>query len=1055
MDHPSHPHDKLRGDLPTPDMIGGDALAPLLSESLTPLFLRPTRLKVGSAWYGHVPFAHWIVSVLRPRLLVELGSHAGVSYAAFCEAVLRGQCATRCFAVDTWQGDEHAGFYNDDIYNDLKSFHDARYASFSEMLRCTFDDALPYFADGSIDLLHIDGRHHYEDVTHDFATWRPKLSRRAVVLFHDTNVRERGFGVWRLWSELRQESPGFEFWHGHGLGVLAVGSEVAEPIATLCRLTDPAAAAIFRDRFAVLGERWIADFDLYAARAEAANAAARAQDVQKVADRQHAELTVLVPVAQSAVELRVALTAALTERTAVERQVAAQAALIAQHQQQYEDTLAWAKAEQARANAAEASLQQLRERLRSIYWWATQPARVARRVLRPARPVAPPQPQPLESAAPQDVPAIAPRPLPRKVLFISGEPATPGNLYRCERLSDLARACGWESSWRPVHDVGVPPLIGVGLVVLWRVEHSPHIQGVIDHVHRHGGRVVFDIDDLVFRPELANRETLDSIRIGTLSENGALAMFRRFHQTLDHCDLCLCTTEEIAIYLRRSQRATWVVPNGFDESAERKARYARRAVRLSGPTGVVRIGYAAGSRTHQKDFAVALSALIAVMRARPAVRLVLFRDPSSGEGVVLLHEFPELAAYESQIEWRDMVPIAELPTELARYDINIAPLEPENPFCNAKSELKFFEAALVDVPTVASPSAPFQRAIRDGETGFLAADAAQWEAALLRLVDDSALRARIGRDAYHDVLWQFGPRRRAELLAGFLAQATGDGATVAEAFERDIRRADYRALRLPLHEPTDILFAVDNMREAEVTVTIASYNYSAYVIEALDSVRMQTLDPLDLVVVDDVSPDDSVEVILKWVQAHALRFNRVTVLRHHANAGLGASRNSGFNAAETPFVLPLDSDNRLRPNCCAVLLERLRGSRAAYAYPQLQQFGASEKITGGEVYDPKRLVAGNYIDAMALVAKWAWAAAGGYYQDRAALGWEDFDLWCGLAELGQWGEPVAEVLAEYRVHPGSMVNAITETRETKRRVVETVEERHPWLRVIGRVPQRR
>jgi glycosyltransferase involved in cell wall biosynthesis len=1055
-----HPPDHDFANLPT---TRPEALAPLLSESLAPLFERPTRLKVISAWYGHVPFAHWIVSAVRPRLLVELGSHAGVSYSAFCEAVLRGRYATRCFAVDTWEGDEHAGFYGDEIYTDLKAFHDARYSGFSEMLRCTFDEALQYFEAGSIDLLHIDGRHHYEDVRHDFETWRPKLSSRAVVLFHDTNVRERDFGVWRLWSELRQDLPGFEFWHGHGLGVLAVGSEVPEPIAELCHLADPASVTMLRDRFAVLGERWIADFDLQCARAQteevtlaATAASARAQEVQQVVERQHGELTALVPAVRSVAELRVALAAARAERTAAEREVAAQAALIEQHKQQIQDSVAWAMAEQARANAAEQNLQVLQARLRSLYWWGTQPLRVARRVLRPTRQAALAQPPASpEPAAPEAMLTVVPRPLPRKVLFISGEPLTPGNLYRCERLSELARASGWESSWRPVHDVGVPPLMGVGLVVLWRVEYSEHIQGVIDHVHRHGGRVAFDIDDLVFRPELANRETLDSIRIGTFSENGALAMFRRFHQTLDQCDLCLCTTEEIAIYLRRTQKPTWIVPNGFDESAERKARFARRTQRLAGEPGVVRIGYAAGSRTHQKDFAVVIPALVAVMRARERVRLVLFRDPNGGEGVVLLHEFPELAAYEAQIEWRDMVPVTELPSELARYDINIAPLEPDNPFCNAKSELKFFEAALVDVPTVASPSGPFQRAIRDGETGFLAADSAQWEAALLRLVDDPALRARMGRNTYHNVLWQFGPSRRGALLAGFLDEATGDCVTVAEAFARDIGRPDDRARRLPQYEAAEVLFAADQLREAEVTVTIASYNYSAFVIEALESVRLQTLDPLDLVVVDDVSPDDSVDVILQWVQVHAHRFNRVTVLRHRANAGLGASRNSGFNAAETPFVLPLDSDNRLRPNCCAALLSVLRGSRAAYAYPQLQQFGALEKITGGELYEPRRLVGGNYIDAMALVAKWAWAAGGGYYQDRAALGWEDYDLWCSLAELGQWGIPVTEVLAEYRVHAGSMVNAITETAQTKRRVVETVEARHNWLQITGRAPHRR
>jgi glycosyltransferase involved in cell wall biosynthesis len=1004
-----------------------------------------------------VPFAHWIVASQRPRLLVELGSHAGVSYSAFCEAVLQGALNTRCFAVDTWEGDEHAGFYGNDIYADLKAFHDARYAGFSEMLRCRFDEALAYFEDGTVDLLHIDGRHHYDDVRQDFDTWRPKLSSRAVVLFHDTNVRERDFGVWRLWSELRREAPGFEFWHAHGLGVLAFGADVQEPVRSLCTLEDPAAIATIRERFALLGERWVADFDLDRTERQAHENAARAEEIQAVVNRQHAQLTEMWPLASSQRAMRVELAAARLDRMKAEHDAAAHlaAAQKAIADARQADSAAFL-AERARADAAEQRAQDLlheREQLRrSFSWRVTWPLRYVRRLMianKPAPSIPPPVIEPVAPAL------TAPPPRRPKVLFVSGEWKTPGNLYRCIHLAALAQEQGWDATWLPLSETGAPPLIGCDLVVLWRAEYSDHVQGIIDYVHKHGGRVAFDIDDLVFKPDMANREMLDSVRIGTFSENGALALFRRFQETLQRCDLCLCTTEEIAQHLRRTEKPTWIVPNGFDEAGLRAARLARRAVRVAGPTDLIRIGYPAGSRTHQKDFAVAAPALAAVLRARPQVRLVLFQDPTSSEGVILLREFPEFAALKEQIEWRDMVPPAALPAELARYDINIAPLEAGNPFCEAKSELKFFEAALADVPTVASPSGPFMRAIRDGETGFLAADAAQWEEIILRLVDDAALRQRVGRNAYHDVLWQFGPRRRGELLAGFLAQAKADSAQAAEAFERDIRRGPYSARGLPNPVEAEILFESDQLRDAEVTVTIASYNYSAHVIEALDSVRLQTLDPLDLVVVDDVSPDDSVEVILQWAQTHAHRFNRLIVLRHRANAGLGASRNSGFNAAETPFVLPLDSDNRLRPTCCATLLDVIRRTRAAYAYPQLQHFGASDKVTGGERFEPRRLIGGNYIDAMALVAKWAWAAAGGYYQDRSALGWEDFDLWCSLVELGQWGEPVTEVLAEYRVHAGSMVNAITETTQTKRRVVETVEQRHNWLQVTGRAPFQR
>jgi GT2 family glycosyltransferase/glycosyltransferase involved in cell wall biosynthesis len=250
---------------------GGDSVedqaGPLWTGALDPLFWPATRAGIESAWTMHVPFAHWLVTVHRPRSIVELGTHNGVSYAAFCEAVQRARIECRCLAVDTWQGDEHAGFYGADVYDELRRFHDSRYAGFSELMRCTFDAALDYIPDGSIDLLHIDGLHTYDAVRHDFEHWRPKLTDRAIVLFHDTNVRERDFGVWRLWKELSGKYPSFEFLHGHGLGVLMIGGSCGEAVLELTRLSESAVTAV-RERFSFLGERWHGEMQMQLNRAE-------------------------------------------------------------------------------------------------------------------------------------------------------------------------------------------------------------------------------------------------------------------------------------------------------------------------------------------------------------------------------------------------------------------------------------------------------------------------------------------------------------------------------------------------------------------------------------------------------------------------------------------------------------------------------------------------------------------------------------------------------------------------------------------------------------------
>jgi hypothetical protein len=92
-----------------------------------------------------------------------------------------------------------------------------------------------------------------------------------------------------------------------------------------------------------------------------------------------------------------------------------------------------------------------------------------------------------------------------------------------------------------------------------------------------------------------------------------------------------------------------------------------------------------------------------------------------------------------------------------------------------------------------------------------------------------------------------------------------------------------------------------------------------------------------------------------------------------------------------------------------------------------------------------RLSSGNYIDAMALIAKDAWAAAGGYA--GSLLGWEDYDFWCTLAERGIWGQHAGEVLAEYRVHASSMCQMVTDVPNNKRELLRVISGRHPWLTV--------
>lgn len=220
-----------------------------------------------SAWIGHMPFAAWVIRELSPGIFVELGTHTGASYFAFCQSVREWGLDTKCHAVDTWQGDEHAGFYDDRIFQQVSLQNSENYAAFSRLMRMTFSEAANDFPDQSVGLLHIDGLHTYEAVRDDFERWLPKMSPGGLILFHDTNVREREFGVWRLFEELKERYPhNLEFTHSSGLGVVRIDG----PHQTDIDWLEPGSSAKTRVQtcFSALGSREMERYGLMESVAE-------------------------------------------------------------------------------------------------------------------------------------------------------------------------------------------------------------------------------------------------------------------------------------------------------------------------------------------------------------------------------------------------------------------------------------------------------------------------------------------------------------------------------------------------------------------------------------------------------------------------------------------------------------------------------------------------------------------------------------------------------------------------------------------------------------------
>jgi glycosyltransferase involved in cell wall biosynthesis len=224
---------------------------------------------------------------------------------------------------------------------------------------------------------------------------------------------------------------------------------------------------------------------------------------------------------------------------------------------------------------------------------------------------------------------------------------------------------------------------------------------------------------------------------------------------------------------------------------------------------------------------------------------------------------------------------------------------------------------------------------------------------------------------------------------------------------------------------TDVVIESRLGDDARVTVAISLYNYRSYIASCLQSVRDQTLEHVDLVVVDDCSSDGGADEVARWFSVNGHRFGRHALLRHRTNRRLSAARNTAFAWAKTDYVFTLDADNLLYPRCLERLAEGLDESAASFAYCYLEKFGDESGLHNLNPWNPSTLRNGNEIDAMVLLRRSVWESVGGYSMDMPAMGWEDFDLWFKIARSGGWGIQVPEILGRYHVHRDSMLLSVT------------------------------
>lgn len=285
-------------------------------------------------------------------------------------------------------------------------------------------------------------------------------------------------------------------------------------------------------------------------------------------------------------------------------------------------------------------------------------------------------------------------------------------------------------------------------------------------------------------------------------------------------------------------------------------------------------------------------------------------------------------------------------------------------------------------------------------------------------------------------------RRMARTAAGLIR--SGDFAGIAQLSAVRSRKLGYRLeswlLRLP-KSPVEIdarfqrfgpdgsvlakaaTFCFPETAPLLASVVIPCFNYGRFLVEAVDSVRAQTLDKVEIIVVDDGSTDELTKSVLAGLE----RDDSLTVLRQE-NGGLVSARNAGIALAGGEYVCCLDSDDRLMPNYLEAAILAMESDRAiGFAYSWVHLFGDEAGIWQTRDFDIEEALENNHTAVCAVFRRDDWVAAGGY-EPRMREGYEDWEFWLRIAALGRKGKLVPAPYFEHRRHGRTMTHDAHDAR---------------------------
>lgn len=296
----------------------------------------------------------------------------------------------------------------------------------------------------------------------------------------------------------------------------------------------------------------------------------------------------------------------------------------------------------------------------------------------------------------------------KKVLYLVEDTESAQFRYRVENIKEaLGNSTEWRVDWVLKSEIKKIKFDDVDLIIILRqTAKDKEILNLIDSAHKCDVKVLFDLDDLIFA-----YKDLPILIKGTNSKNifywaGYIWGIRRIAKRVDGF---IATNDFLGKKLKRSfSKPVATIPNSLNKD---QVELSDKLIKKKKESKDFWVGYFSGSPTHVKDFAMVEPELIRFLEEHDNAKLRVVGYMEFSEKIKRLIDNGKVEV----LEFTDYLKLEEL---VSGVDVNIAPLV-INDFTNCKSELKFFEAAVVETTTIASPSYTFKKAISDGTNGFL------------------------------------------------------------------------------------------------------------------------------------------------------------------------------------------------------------------------------------------------------------------------------------------------------------------------------------------------